>query len=574
MKLSAIFFFGASGCSVKLSRFIPPWERDGKTADAFFSGILKRKNPLQHYRKEKLRSEAQAAERAYSSALTPEEEHRIEEGCRTMEEKRKKFQEFLPYGAYPKVFFESTKMAAWGEYRNGLGITGSPSGLSSSHSSPLTRCQQEKTHNSAQGRDANADGNDRPILQQPNPFYSTEMNAILQCDLEEKIPYRYESCPLQRKGNIPVWPFHGTAGIVIDIDGVIYRSKKIIPGSDEAIHAMRNLRIPFVFMTNGGGVSEEEKAEELSSLLHCDIEPDQIILAHSPMRLLAPLYRHRNVLIVGSRRSEEVARSYGFTNPISMERFQCDHPELVPYKNWDASLPKVEGKIIPFPSISAVLSFSDMVDVMSDVQVILDVLLSPFGQVGTAVSAQQTIPYYQCADDLLWATEAELPRLGGGAMREMLSAVMRSVTGENLHAIMYGKPRCVAYAYAERQLKYYAEKIGWDSANMKSIFMVGDNLETDILGANAMGGLWTSVHVLSGIGSAPSAARTCIEGDKEQSWLERNSAFNLPHYVAPTLDHFFRELLAFPEEAMQSLRTPYFGEPNPVDLKELYNFDE
>lgn len=574
MKYSTTRLITSHCYSVKLSRFVPPWEQDGKTAEAFFSGLLQRKNPLQHYRKKKCCTEMEEERRRYSAAPPPEEERRLQEAYRGLEEEAKKSREFLPYGAKPKVFFDSSKMAAWGEYRSSLQISNSNSSLPSSFERNLSKLDKDECVSFKGAKRDGGAGDDRFHLQPSSFSYSPEMNALLQGDLDEKIPYRYDTCPTLKVGHTPLWPLHGTAGLAIDIDGVIYRSKKLIPGSDEAIKTMLELRIPFVFMTNGGGVSEAEKAEELSSLLHCDINPAQIVLAHSPMRMLAPVYRHRSVLVVGSQKCEDVARSYGFTDPISIQRFQCEHPELVPYKKWDHSLHKAEPQSVPFPSISAIIQFSDMLDVMSDVQVILDVLLSPFGEVGTAVSGQQTVPYYQCADDLLWATEAQLPRLGGGAMREMLSSVMRSVTGENLHVVMYGKPRQVAYAFAERQLKNFSRKLGWDPGSMKNIFMVGDNVETDILGANAMGGLWTSVHVLSGIGAAPSAMRTLIEGDAEQVWLEQNSSFKVPHYVAPTLDHFFRELLAFPEDVMNSLRAPYFGHPNPVKLKEVYNFDE
>lgn len=566
MKLSTAHLCFSSFYPIKLSRFVPPWERDGKSVEDFFGGLLQRKNPLQHYRTANSRAEGENEARNLSYTLPPEEVRRAQESYHATQNEVKKRQQFLPYGAQPKAFFQSSKMAAWGEYKSSLPLSGV------SCSSPSSK-MIDFPGTSEKMSCSDNENISRFSADQFNRFYSPQINAVLQCEMEHKIPYRHETCPsLRAKGGLS-WPFHGTAGIVLDIDGVVYRSKKLIPGSDEAIKMLQTLRLPFIFMTNGGGMSEVAKAQELSELLHCDIDPDQIVLAHSPMRHVAPLYRHCSVLVVGPPECETVARSYGFTDPIAVERYQCEHPELVPYKKWN-SLSKAEPGCIPFSPLSAVFSFSDMTDVMSDVQVMLDVLLSPFGQIGKAVSAQQTIPFYQSADDLLWATEAELPRLGGGAMREMLNSVVRSVTGENMHVVMYGKPRRIAFAYAERQLKLYSKKLGWDPSSMKNIFMVGDNLETDILGANAMGGIWTSVHVLSGIGTAPSATRTVVEGDKEHVWLESNNTLKTPHYIAPTLDHFIRELLTFTEEVMNSLRIPYYGTPNPVDLKKIYNFEE
>lgn len=503
-------------------RFVPPWEREGRTAEDFFKGIMQSKNPIQKQRRSESSESIQQEPPIMDEGVKPET---IRANEQKAEEHRR---QFLPYGSSPKQYFSLNQMAAWGEYHTDLQAASSPS---------------------------DPDGDDAG--------YSKEVMDLLKQEITDKIPYRHESCPAE-----PGWPCHGYAGVVLDIDGVVYRSKRIIPGSDSAIKVLQKLRIPFVFMTNGGGKTEAAKAHELSCLLQCDIAPDQVIMSHTPMKLLAPLYKHSTVLIGGHREGEEVAKSYGFMRPISIERFQCEHPELVPFKNW-TGLQKKQS--VPMPSVAAILTFSDLLDVMSDVQIVLDILLSPFGRIGTCVSGAQTVPYYHCADDLIWATEAPLPRLGGGAIREMLTSVFQSVSGENLQVTMYGKPRAIAYAYAEEVLRNQSEKLGWDPAKLRQIFMVGDNIESDILGANAAGGLWTSVHVLSGIGRAPAASRTLIDGDTEQVWLERCIS-RTPHYVAPTLDHFVRELLAYPEEVMKSVRTPYFGEPNPVDLRETYNF--
>ena len=102
--------------------------------------------------------------------------------------------------------------------------------------------------------------------------------------------------------------------------------------------------------------------------------------------------------------------------------------------------------------------------------------------------------------------------------------------------------------------------------------MVGDNIDTDILGANGMGSPWLSVHVLSGVGTAPSASRTVGPHDKEAVWLSEHVP-RAPHYVAPTLDHFVRELEHFGEEQV-TLQRPaaFFPPPCPVDLLSVYNY--
>ncbi|KAG5467018.1 hypothetical protein LSCM1_01197 [Leishmania martiniquensis] len=529
-------------------RFVPPWEKDGKTAEEFFGGILQSANPIQRQRKEAERQRRLEEAVAVEAALSPEEQQRLEameaHNAAIAEERRN----FLPYGATPKKYFETACMAAWGEYKAAL-------------------------QSSMKGTAAS------PSLSGGEDSYSWSVQHQLESDMEDKIPYKYDAYvePAASLSSLsapksPQWPLHGSVGVVVDIDGVLYRSHRLIPGADVAIQHLSMLRVPFAFMTNGGGKSEAEKAEELSALLGCHIDAHQVLLAHSPMRLLVPEYAEERVLVVGAPHCANIACQYGFRRAISVQQYQCEHPEMVPFKKW-GELKRAAPGSVPFPAIRAILQMSDPEDAFNDIQTVLDVLLAPGGQVGSYVSSTQTTPYFAAADDLLWSTEAPLPRLGQGAFREMLASVYESVTGQGMQVLQYGKPRAIAYAFAEQRVKKLSASLGWDPNQLRSIFMVGDNVESDIVGANAAGGLWTSVHVLSGIGRAPAARRTLSVGDGELEWIE-SCVSKTPHYVAPTLDHFVRELLAFPEAALLQNKTPYYGKPNPVDLRGAYNFRE
>ncbi|GET92950.1 hypothetical protein, conserved [Leishmania tarentolae] len=527
-------------------RFVPPWEKDGKTAEEFFGGILQSSNPIQKQRTEAERQRQLHEAAAVEEALSPEEQRRLEvmeaHNAAVAEERRN----FLPYGATPHKYFDTADMAAWGEYKTALRAAASVSASSQSPS-------------------------------KSKESYSLSVQNQLAEDMEEKIPYRYDAYvePTASQSSLsthkaPRWPLHGSVGLVMDIDGVVYRSHRLIPGADTAVQKLATLRIPFVFMTNGGQKSEAEKAEELSGLLGCPISANQVLLAHSPMCLLVPEYREKRVLVVGTPHCANIAREYGFRRAISVQQYQCEHPEMVPLKKW-GDLKRAGPGTVPFPAISAVLQMSDPEDAFNDIQTVLDVLLAPEGRVGPYVSGAQTTPYFSAADDLLWATEAPLPRLGQGAFREMLASVYESVTGQGMQLQQYGKPRAIAYAFAEKRLKEVSASLGWDPNQFRSIFMIGDNIETDIVGANAAGGLWTSVHVLSGIGRAPAARRTLSIDDHELEWIE-SCVSKTPHYVAPTLDHFVREMLAFPEAALLQNKESYHGKPNPVDLRSMYNF--
>lgn len=510
-------------------RFTPPWERDGGggTADEFFAGVFSGSNPLLRKRRDARRqqdateaSEVTQAELDLEIAKQQASLHAAFEKQQAEEERK---HQFLPYGALPKRYCSTSSMPAWGHYQNAVGA--------------------------ASGQ------------------YSTDTQTLLQSDAAVKLPYRYNAVPAAAQ-----WPFHGSVGFVLDIDGVLLRGKEIIEGSDEALQHLTTLKIPFVLMTNNGGKTEAAKAAELSDILQCNIHPDQVLLSHTPMSLLASRYANEDVLIGGPLPCVEVAKGYGFKRAKSLLQYQAEHPELVPLRKWHADEPAPAKRFtIPYQPIAAVFQFSDTYDAFSDIQVTLDVLTSPYGLVGGgAVSGTQTVPFYFGADDLLYASQAALPRLGGGAYREMLSSVYESVTGGSLHVTSFGKPRAIAYAFAEERLKQLSARLGWDPSHLRCVAMVGDNLDTDIIGANARGGPWLSVQVLSGIGSAQAASRTLSFEDTEMEWLSRHVE-RTPHYVAPTLDHFVRELLAFPEAVVCQNKKPYYGPPCPVDLLTQYN---
>jgi ribonucleotide monophosphatase NagD (HAD superfamily) len=51
--------------------------------------------------------------------------------------------------------------------------------------------------------------------------------------------------------------------VVLDIDGVVTRGATAVPGAAEALRRLRQQRIPFVFMTNGGVWKEGNRDGEL-----------------------------------------------------------------------------------------------------------------------------------------------------------------------------------------------------------------------------------------------------------------------------------------------------------------------
>lgn len=60
-------------------------------------------------------------------------------------------------------------------------------------------------------------------------------------------------------------------GVLLDIDGVLVRGRKPIPGAREALEMLRQSEVPTVFLTNGGCESEQEAAEHLSDKIGFEV---------------------------------------------------------------------------------------------------------------------------------------------------------------------------------------------------------------------------------------------------------------------------------------------------------------
>jgi ribonucleotide monophosphatase NagD (HAD superfamily) len=115
-------------------------------------------------------------------------------------------------------------------------------------------------------------------------------------------------------------------------------------------HSIRN-NVPYIFLTNGGGVRETEKAEELSKKLGVPVNPDHLIVSHSPMRALVPKYKDSNVLVVGGEGSscKHVALDYGFKNVVTPEEVHSVHPSVCPISS-------CEARPVPFEKVKRTLA--------------------------------------------------------------------------------------------------------------------------------------------------------------------------------------------------------------------------
>jgi HAD superfamily hydrolase (TIGR01456 family) len=304
-------------------------------------------------------------------------------------------------------------------------------------------------------------------------------------------------------------------------------------------------------MTNGGGKHEKERMADLSQKLCVPLDASMIVQSHTPFRDLDEFipYKEKCVLVVGGdgAKCREVAEAYGYKNVVTPGDIYAAHPEIWPfskhfldyYRSFARPLPKPVDPASPENSlkIDAIHVYNDPRDWGLDVQLIIDLLLSREGIMGT-ISAKNGNPslencgyqqdnqpkLYFSNPDIIWASKYALPRLGQGAFRRTVEETWRTVavtpdgTSQTAPPVekwpALGKPSRGAYRYAEERLKQHRKDIlGLDPASLKTVFMIGDNPASDIRGANdyhMKGGVeWVSVLTKTGVytGKLPSSEK-------------------------------------------------------------------
>lgn len=292
---------------------------------------------------------------------------------------------------------------------------------------------------------------------------------------------------------------------VFDIDGVLVHGDRLIPEGKRVLEILNGdnelgIKIPHIFLTNGSGKPEKARVDQLSKILHSPISTDQFIQSHTPMRALAEYYK--TVLVVGGEgyKCREVAEEYGFQDIIVPNDIVAWDPTIAPYRVFTeeerkTSRPRDFNKV----NIEAIMVFSDSRDYATDMQIIMDLLVSENGRLGTKAKdpISQRIPIYFSQGDLLCPTEHPFPRMSQGAFRIGLEAMYKALTGEDLERVVYGKPEMATYKYADEVMASWMEEIHNDERLPKNVYMIGDNPASDIVGGNMYG--WNTCLVRTGV---------------------------------------------------------------------------
>jgi len=276
---------------------------------------------------------------------------------------------------------------------------------------------------------------------------------------------------------------------MFDIDGVIVRGKNVLPTAPEAFHllvdqATGNWRVPTIFVTNAGNTLRQEKADKLSSWLNIHVTEDQVVMAHSPLKMFKE-FHNKHVLVVGQGPVEQIARSLGFCQVTTMDQLRHIFPALdsVDHKRRRAA-PCSFNKY--FPRIEAVVLFGEPIRWETSLQLLVDVLMTDGHPSAPPLSISHPhLPILACNMDLQWMAEAVMPRLGHGAFLLCLENLYKKVTGKDMiYTALIGKPSEITYRHGEHVLQQQALHTVGLSRPVKTIYCIGDNVCTDIFGAN------------------------------------------------------------------------------------------
>ncbi|GBG77616.1 hypothetical protein CBR_g24062 [Chara braunii] len=289
-------------------------------------------------------------------------------------------------------------------------------------------------------------------------------------------------------------------GVALDIDGVLLKGRHPMPGAERALRRLVRLtaeassgerHVPFVFLTNGGGVTERMKAMELSKIFGLQFNEEQVILGHTPFRdLLLERFCDKKVLVLGKHQPKLVMKEYGFQHVMTIDELVERYPDIDPLyslfcreaRPGGVGVPRNDGSkctLHPAESasvedqhrhISSVFVVSDPTNWGRDIQVICDVLQSgglPGGTPASAVAGDSNsisalavpimppptqLPLYFAADDFVYQAKFPAPRFGMGAFRIALQTIYERLAGKRLEYTSFGKPYPPAFRAAERSM--------------------------------------------------------------------------------------------------------------------------
>lgn len=283
-----------------------------------------------------------------------------------------------------------------------------------------------------------------------------------------------------------------TFAFAFDIDGVLIRGGRPIPEAIEAMKVLNGqneygIKVPYIFLTNGGGKTESERCIDLSRQLDIEVSPSQFICGHTPMREMVEKYN--TVLVVGGEgeKCREVAEGYGFRDVVTPSDIIKYNEATTPFRRLtNEERARSRKRDFSKTKIEAIFVFADSRDWASDIQIILDLAMSKCGFIGTlSQNFNEGPPIYFSHNDIVWSAAHDNVRLGMGALRKMVEMLFKDLTkGKELETIAFGKPQIGTFQFATRLLQQWRKEEYRINRPPETVYFVGDTPESDIKGTN------------------------------------------------------------------------------------------
>ena len=223
------------------------------------------------------------------------------------------------------------------------------------------------------------------------------------------------------------------------------------------------------------------------------------------------------VLVVGGEGEQcrQVAEGYGFVDVVTPGDIIKDNQETTPFRKLtEEEIKHCRTRNFAEVEIEAIFVFADSRDWAGDQQIILDLLMSKNGRLGTrSETFDEGPPLFFSHNDVVWSTSHELSRIGMGALRASLEAMYKAVTGKELQTTAFGKPQIGTFQFATRLLQQWRKDSHGIDFPPGTVYFVGDTPESDIRGANEYDesplseNSWYSILVCTGVYKAGSKPR-------------------------------------------------------------------
>ena len=217
--------------------------------------------------------------------------------------------------------------------------------------------------------------------------------------------------------------------------------------------------------------------------------------------------KFKTVMVVGGEgeKCRLVAEEYGFQDVVTPGDVIKTQANVTPFRKLSEEEYN-NSRVLDFAKthIEAIFVFADSRDWAGDQQIILDVLTSKNGCIGTrSENCDEGPPLFFAHNDVVWATSHESSRIGMGALRRSVEAMFEAVTGKMLKTTAFGKPQTGTFEFATRLLQQWRKDTHGIDAPPRTVYFIGDTPESDIRGTNEFNekasNTWYSILVKTGV---------------------------------------------------------------------------